>query len=107
MFVLVFLGNGIEFFPEPHGDRDGWQRAKKEQQSFGHTPAQGPLFRVPSVFIPGFVSHHDTYFSFKQNRLFVTIVSPLLSFTAKHNRFKEEGKGGIKASFWIGKKKIK
>lgn len=68
-------------------------REKKEQQSFGHTPAQGPLFRVPSVFIPGFVSHHDTYFSLKQNRLFVTIVSPMLSFTAKHNGFKSrEGK---------------
>lgn len=64
---------------------DGTER--KEQQSFGHMPAYGPLFRVPSVFIPGFVSHHDTYFSMKQNR-FVTIVSPLLSFTAKHNRFK-------------------
>lgn len=60
----------------------------------------GPLFRVPSVFIPGFVSHHDTYFSLKQNRLFVTIVSPLLSFTAKHNRFK---RGKIKASLWIEK----
>lgn len=60
----------------------------KEQQRFGHMPAKGPLFRVPWMFIPGFVSHHDTYFPLKQNRLFVSIVSPLLSFTAKHNRLK-------------------
>lgn len=51
---------------------------QKEEQSFGHMPAQGPLFRVLSVFIPGFVSHHDTYFSLRHKRLFVTIVSPLL-----------------------------
>ena len=62
-----------------------------------------PLFRVCSVFIPGFVSHHDTYFSLKQNRLFVTIVSLLLSLTAKHNGFKAGGE--IKASFWTGGKK--
>lgn len=34
---------------------------------------------APSVFIPGFVSHHDTYFSLKHKRLFVTIVSPVLA----------------------------
>lgn len=55
------------------------------------------------MFIPGFVSHHDTYFSLKQNRLFVTIVSPLLGFTANHNRFKGEK---IKTSFLHRKKKI-
>lgn len=61
---------------------------QKEQQSFGHVPAQGPLFGVPSAFILGFVSHHDTYFSLKHKGLFVTIVSPLLPCTAKHNGFK-------------------
>lgn len=34
---------------------------------------------APSVFIPGFVSHYDTYFSLKHKRLFVTIVSPVLA----------------------------
>lgn len=56
----------------------------EEQQWFGHAPAQGPLLGICSVFIPGFVTHHDTYFSLKQNRLFVTIVSPVLCFTAQH-----------------------
>lgn len=75
---------------------------QKEQQSFGHTPARGPLFRVPSVFIPGFVSHHDTYFSLKHKRLFVTIVSPMLICTALHNGFKRKGrKKKNKASNWI------
>lgn len=61
---------------------------QKEQRRFWTHACFGPVVHGALTFILGFDSHHDTYFSLKQNWLFVTIVSPLLIFSAMHNGFK-------------------
>lgn len=75
----------------PRRDRDGWQRTHlQNEKKTTHTQKESGwvldtrlpeahCLWAPSVFIPGFVSHHDTYFSLKHKRLFVTIVSPVLA----------------------------